>query len=126
MFPDDNPDTIPFFCNTYIPWAQWCLSDVELYPDMFIYFLFIHLSLLLLSVYIFLTGQEFKTALLIFCLVHVIDVIDYLVMYGQIWFYYRTYPISWNMVRNVVFLLAIFNEALNLISERQHEYQRMD
>lgn len=126
MFPDKDPNSIAFFCNNFLPWAQWCLCDVELYPDTYLYFLFVHLGFLLLAVFIFFNGQEFKNALLIFVLIHTVDVVDYLVMYGQTWFYYSSYPISWNMLRVVVFSLSIFNESLNLISERRHGYQRMD
>lgn len=116
LFPDNNPDTFPYFCNEGI--GLFCLSNVELYPDTYWYFLFEHLILVLIAFYIFTESEKTRTALFIFLIIHVIDTGDYLLAYGQTWFMVGVYPIDWNVLKAIIFTIAIINEVL-LIKERE-------
>ena len=116
LFPDDNPDTYPYFCNDGIGFL--CMSNVELYPDTYWYFLFEHLILVLVAYYIWSEFEKTQTALFIFLIIHVIDTGDYLLAYGQTWFMVGVYPIDWNVLKAIIFTIAIINEVF-LIKERE-------
>lgn len=117
-YPDDIPETYPYFCNDEIPWARWCFNKVELYPDTYYYFIFEELILLVFTIYIYVKVKEFKLAHGIFVLIQLVDVFDYLLSYQKTWLYVSSYPISWNVLKVVVFSLAIVNEALLLLEEK--------
>lgn len=117
-YPDDDPNTYPYFCNGELPWAMFCISDVEVTKNVYIYFLFEHLILVMFAFYMWAEAVRNRVALFIFFWIHVIDTIDYLVAYGQTWFYVAYYPINWNVLKAAVFAIAIINEVL-LIKERE-------
>lgn len=117
-YPDDDPNTHPFFCNDYLPWAI-CVTNIEITLNTYIYFLIEHLILVGFSLYMWKEAWRNHTALCIFFVIHVIDTLDYLVFYGQTWFYVAPYyPINWNVIKPAIFALAIINEVL-LIKERE-------
>ncbi|HYF67608.1 MAG TPA: hypothetical protein VD884_05695 [Ohtaekwangia sp.] len=57
-------------------------------------------------------------ALKVFMWIQIVDVFDYLIAYGQTWFYLSGYPMSWNILKVSVFTLAIAQEVLNIIEEK--------
>lgn len=125
LFKNTEEVYYPYFCNQYIP---FCLSRIELTRDTYWYFLIEHLYNFLLALYIYFDPPRFKRALLIFASIHFVDTFDYVLAYGQTWFYLGPfyiddekigpYPISWNVLKTVVFAIAIFGEVLMLIEQR--------
>lgn len=115
LFPDNNPDTYAYFCNDGVGFL--CLSNVELYPDTYWYFMFEHIILILFCFYIFSEATKFHNALLIFLIIHIVDLLDYILAYGQTWFMLGVYPIDWNVFKAIAFTLAIINEVLLIKSK---------
>lgn len=107
-FPDEYPETHAYFL----------FSDYELTRSTYWYFMFEHLIVIIYAAYILITGVEFRTALRIFLLIQIIDLLDYLLAYGEIWFYASTFPISWNVLKAVFFSLAIANEVIQMTEKR--------
>jgi hypothetical protein len=101
-YPDNDPDTHPYFL----------LSDIEISDNTYWYFIFEHIIPIMVAWYILANATEFRTALKVFLLIHVVDLVDYLLAYGQIWFYVGEAPISWNILKVSFFSLAIINEVL--------------
>lgn len=134
-YPDDDPLTYPFFCNDYYFWAQWCFNDVELHPGTFVYFIFEELILLVFCVYILrkaIKANDFIMAHAVFLILQVVDLIDFLLAYQKTWMYLGPftitlfddsvvigpYPLSWNILKAIIFSLVIINEALTLLEEK--------
>lgn len=134
-YPDDDPNTYPYFCNDDIPWARWCFNDVELLPGSYYYFIFEELILLFLCIYIFRKAWKEKNFVFahgVFTGLQFVDLIDYLLSYQKTWmnlgpFYLELfgeeisvgpYPMSWNILKVVIFTLTIINEAFLLIEKR--------
>lgn len=107
-FPDDDPDTSPFFL--------W--SDYEVTDNTYWYFGMEHLILVLFASYILYNGRDFITALQVFLFIQFIDLLDYVLVYGEIWFYASTFPVSWNVLKAVIFTLAIAAEVLTILERR--------
>lgn len=105
----------PYFCNNWMP---LCLSRVELTRDTHVYFIFEHLRFIMLSLYIYYEPKKFPKALLTFVAIQVIDLFDYLIGYSQTWVYIGTCPISWNILKVVIFMVAIFNEVSRIIERK--------
>lgn len=108
VYPDDDPYTQPFFY----------LVNVEVTPNTYLYFFFQRLGWILIGSYIVYTGQRFLTALWVFLVIQAADLIDYVLSYNWVWMYIGEAPISWNVLKCVVFMLAIANEFLTLSSKR--------
>lgn len=85
-------------------------SDVEITRDTYVYFLVEHLILVIFALDRLAISQKFRTALIIFVWIQVIDTFDYTLFYGQTWFYIESFPVSWNILKVVIFVLAIMNE----------------
>ena len=114
-YPDDDPNTHPFFCNDYLP---FCITNIEVTLNTYVYFLVEHLSVAALSLFLWKEAWRNHTALYIFFIINVIDTIDYVMAYGQTWFYIDQFPINWNVLKPAIMALAIINEVF-LIKERE-------
>lgn len=107
-FPDEYIETRPYFL----------FSDYELTKATYWHYLMQYVVAVMFAVYILNTNTEFKTALRVFLLIQVIALLDYVLNYSEIWFYASNFPMSWNVLKTVCFMLAIINEVL-LIKERE-------
>lgn len=87
-------------------------SNIEITRDTYWYFLFEHIILVMFAVDRLLISKKFRTALIIFVMIQVIDTVDYLLFYGQTWFFIGYMPINWNILKVVFFTLAIMNEII--------------
>lgn len=136
-YPDNNPDTYPFFCNDEYLWAKWCFNNVELLPGSYVYFLFEEIILFVLCLYILrkaIKANDFVIAHAIFLCIQAVDIIDYLISYQKTWMYLGPftltlfdeeviigpYPLSWNVMKAVIFSIVIVNEALTLLEEKMY------
>jgi hypothetical protein len=107
-YPDNDPKS-----KAYFPF-----SEVELYRDTFYHYLMIYSIAFILSLYIWINATKHHTALLIFTLIHFVALIDYRLNYNETWFEIGVYPISWNILKVVIFTLAIINECLLMVEKR--------
>lgn len=119
-YPDDDPLTHPYFCNDSF-FGQWCLSDVELTRNTYVYFAIQEGIMFVVSLYIFFSIKKFPMAHLIFAIVNGLALLDYLTSYQKTWFYVGSAPISWNILKVVIFTLAIINEVFLLVEQRLME-----
>jgi hypothetical protein len=62
--------------------------------------------------------KELKIPLWIFCGLAIADLIDYLLFYNAIWFYWYDFPVSMNTTKVFIFGLTIFYEWLTSIGTR--------
>lgn len=97
----------------YFPFNQ----DVVLTRDTYFYFLFERLIMVVMSLYIYLDSEKFKTALKVFVLIQVFDAVDYALTYNKTWFL-EGFLVSWDILKVSLFSIAIINEVL-LIKERE-------
>lgn len=102
-YPDNDVHSHPYFL----------LSDVELYRDTYYHYLMIYGIAFIVAVYLWISATKHYAALFIFALIHLITLVDYYFNYNETWFYYRDYPIGWNIIKVLVFSLAIINEAMS-------------
>lgn len=100
------PDTDPISTD-YFP-----LICIEVYPDTHLFFWLAHVAWIIGSLHMLNLTTEFKTAYRIFLLIHIIGLADYFLIYGQTWFYAGSAPVSYNIVKVLIFVIAITNEIL--------------
>ena len=105
----------PYFCNEY---NFLCVSDVALTRDTFVWFFFQDLNLIIFAIEKRLSWRHFPTAENVFIGIQVVTLIDYLLTYGKTWTYIDAFPISWNIFKVVIFILAIFYEVLKIIEAK--------
>jgi hypothetical protein len=82
-------------------------DPMKLHADTYIYFLFEKLIVVILAVVILLSSSTYKTALKIFVAIACIDVIDYVLFYGNM---KLTNVVSWNTIKVGIFGLTILYE----------------
>lgn len=85
-------------------------SDVRLYLDTYLYFVFEKLTTIILIWIIAAESRDFRKPLQIFFWLAVADFVDFLLTYNSIWFTAWRFPISMNIVKVVIFGLVIINE----------------
>lgn len=85
-------------------------SDMTLALSTWVYFLFEHLILVLLAVIIVELEPRYRIAAIAYLTIQVIDTLDYILTYGEPWFAF----ISWNMIKLLIFIIAITYERWKL------------
>lgn len=92
----------------YVPTGKmgFAFSDMVLNADTYVYFLFEHIILIILS-WIIYDATKDKIVLLYF-LIQVIDTFDYILTYGEPWF--DSSILTWNTIKVGIFGVAILYE----------------
>lgn len=83
-------------------------SDMVIPAQTWIYFLFEHLILIILSLVIYDLTREYKMSALVFVLIQVIDTVDYCLTYGEPWFDSRVF--TWNTIKVGIMSISILYE----------------
>lgn len=86
------------------PRALFPFSTVQLSMDTWFYFLFEKVIVLILAIVILNDTTVHRGALWIFVIIQCVEIIDYLLFYGEPWS--KNIP-SWNILKVVIFGLAI-------------------
>lgn len=86
------------------------LSDFEIYPVNYVYYIFEKLTVIILAYIIAAEAKQYIEALRMFFLLAVVDFADYLLTYSSVWFHVGSFPISFNIIKIGVFGLVILNE----------------
>lgn len=97
----------------YFPFNQ----DVVLTRDTYFYFLFERLIMVVMALYIYYESLKFKTALIAFVLIQMIDTIDYILTYNKTWIL-EGFVVSWDILKVSLFLLAIAHEVIILMERK--------
>lgn len=86
----------------YNPQGQigFLFSAMVLTPEIWFYYLFEHLIVLILAVVMLSMATEYRYAFKIFVIIHVIDTVDYCLTYGEPWPFL---PVPWNVVKVFIF-----------------------
>lgn len=92
--------------NTY---DFFLFSEMKLYPSTYIYFICERLVLVILAGVIANEATEYRGALWVFFWLLVADVVDFLLTYNSVWFYYHSFPVSMNVMKCLIFGLTILH-----------------
>lgn len=104
----ENPNTTDYFP----------FSDVKLYRDTYIYFILEKLVVVFLAFLILSEEFRFRNQVGIFFALMVLDLVDYLLTYGSVYFSIGGFPVSMNMIKVCVFLV-VFSVTLNKYLEKR-------
>ena len=85
--------------------------DIVLTRDTYFYFLFEHLILVLMSLFMYFESTRYHVAMKVFVMIQVVDTLDYVLTYSNTW-YIGGFPLSWDILKVTIFALAIVNELL--------------
>lgn len=87
-------------------------STMVLTPEIWFYYLFEHLIVLILAMVILSMATEYRYAFKIFVIIQIIDTVDYCLTYGEPWPFL---PVSWNVVKVFIFSPIVGYEILKKI-----------
>ncbi len=96
--------------NTVEPRDYFLFSDMQLYLSTHIYFIIEKFILIVLAYILANEATEYKQALWVFFWLLVVDLVDYTLAYGSVWFSIGQFPVSMNMVKVFVFGSVILKE----------------
>lgn len=85
--------------------------DVVLTRDTYFYFLFEHLILVVMALFIYFESHRYKDALKVFVMIQIVDTLDYVLTYSATW-EVLGFPLSWDILKVTIFALSIVNEIL--------------
>lgn len=89
------------------PTDYFLFSDMKLYLATHIYFIGERVTMIILALIITVESSKYRQYLQIFLLLMIADLVDYLLCYNEVWFYYYEFPVSMNMLKVTVFGLVI-------------------
>lgn len=95
MVPDTDP--IDFF-----PY-----SEMKTTLEWYVFYFCEHVILIVFALFIYMESDRYKTALCVFLLIQIADLIDFCLTYGFVWFRIGDYPIGFNLIKVVIFMGAI-------------------
>lgn len=86
----------------YNPQGQigFLFSKMVLTPELWFYYFFEHMVLVLLAIVILDLEPKYKFAAIVFLCIQIIDTIDYVLTYGERW---NKYLPSWNLIKCAVY-----------------------
>lgn len=83
------------------------LYEMKLNPATHIYFICEKLTMIVLAYVIYNEATKYRGAIHIFFLLLCADLVDYLLCYGAVWGYVNGFPISFNVIKCLIFGLTI-------------------
>lgn len=90
-------------------------SDMVLTPELWFYYLFEHVSVLLLAVALLAMARENRFAFKVFVGIQIVDTLDYALFYGDQWDFS---PVPWNVIKISIFSLAIIHQSWKHLAAR--------
>lgn len=85
-------------------------SDMRVSLEFYIYSLAEKLGILIFIYIIAKESTAYREAIWIFLWLSVLDLVDFLLNYSEVWFYLDGFPVSMNVVKCVIFGIVILNE----------------
>lgn len=92
------------------PIDYFLFSDMKLPFATHVYFIGEKLTMIVLAYIIAVEAKEYRGAIWCFFVLVVVDLCDYLLSYGAVWFHLSGFPVSMNTLKVSIFGLAILNE----------------
>lgn len=92
------------------PADYFMFSDMELYFATHVYFICERLVLIVLAGIIANEATEYRGAMWVFFGLIVVDLFDYLLTYSGVWFHFYGVPVSFNILKGVIFGMVIIRE----------------
>jgi hypothetical protein len=86
------------------------LNEVKLKYDTWIWFLFEHINILIYILIMILPGPIRRVPGIMFLLIHVVDLLSFIIIYDDI---FKRMPLTWNVLKIVIFGLVLINENIN-------------
>lgn len=99
--------------ETVYPKDYFLFSDMKLHFATYIYFICERLVLVVLAYVVASEATKYREAIWIFFFLLCVDVVDFLLTYNSVWFYVRSFPVSMNTTKSIVFGLVIIRELWN-------------
>jgi hypothetical protein len=96
------PDAPP---QDFFPFA-----DMKVTPEWYVYYLIESLIIIIFAGYLVVESKDFKTVAVVFLILQTIELIDFVLTYNMAWFEYRGYPITYNVIKVLVFILVLIYE----------------
>jgi len=100
------------------PMDFFLFSNAKLTFQTHVYFICEKLVLIIMAWVIAAEEQQYRKTLQVFFWLLVVDLLDYLLTYGSIWFYLWSFPISMNVAKVVIFGLVISKVWIKTHSDR--------
>ena len=86
-------------------------SNIKLYPATYMYFIAEKIILIILAYVVVTQESEYREAVMMFFLLMVADLADFLLCYNEVWWFTSGgIPVSMNIVKVFIFTLVIIKE----------------
>jgi hypothetical protein len=85
------------------PYDFFLLSDKKVTPEWYVYYLVESLIIIIFALYMRLESNEYKIYTTLFLALQIIELIDFILTYNMVWFYYKKLPITFNVIKVLVF-----------------------
>lgn len=92
------------------PEDYFLFSDMELYFATYVYFILERVFIIILAYVIANEATKYNDALWMFFWLCVLDLVDFLLCYNDVWFRVNEWPMSMNIFKSIVFGLVILRE----------------
>lgn len=92
------------------PRDYFIFSEMKLYPATYIYFLLEKITVIILAYIIANESTEYRTAIWVFFWLLCADAVDFALSYNTVWVNLDGFPVSMNILKVVVFIVAILRE----------------
>jgi hypothetical protein len=85
------------------PYDFFLLVDKKVTPEWYVYYLIESLIIIIFALYMRLESSEHKLYTTLFLALQIIELIDFILTYNMVWFYYKELPITFNVIKVLVF-----------------------
>lgn len=94
----------------YPPKDFFPFSDMKVTPEWYVYYLLESLIIVIFAGYLVSESTEHKTITIVFLILQIGELIDFVLTYNMTWFTAYGYPATYNVVKFFVFILVITYE----------------
>lgn len=98
------------------PYDFFPFSDSKVTAEWYVFYLCEHLILIVFAFFIFMESDQYKFALGLFLLIQVMDTADFMLTYSDPWFYLNDTPITFNIVKVLIFTCVLAYESIRLVN----------
>lgn len=101
------------------PYGEWgfLFSEMKLTPELWMYYFFEHLVVLILSIVILIGSKKYRISLWLFVIIELIDTVDYCLTYGEPW---MNTTITWNTAKVAIFGSSLIYETWSSFKRHLH------
>lgn len=85
-------------------------ADMKVTPEWYTYYVVEHVIIIIFSLHFYIEATDDKKIILLFLILQIIDLVDFMLTYNMTWFLYHGHPITFNIIKVLVFGLALSYE----------------